>query len=177
MPSHILFLGSRDTSLSVMAAAFARQVAGRECTTSFAALESDSPNPMAMAVLSEIIKDTSSLKTVSIAKLQAPVNLVVAMDAAAAEACPNIPGSPCLLNWNLWEPDATNGSETALKENFRSVRDTIRRLVGDFFDRGYLDTMAECSAKFEIVFDNISDGIIGHNLDRTITHFNRSPNA
>jgi PAS domain S-box-containing protein len=174
MPRHILFLGSRDTSLSAMAAAFARPLAGKKCTVSFAAMKSDTIHPVAMAVLADAVPDTASLKPVAIGELQTPVSLLIAMDAAAMTACPPLAGSPCTLNWDLWEPLAANGPETTLRENFRSVRDAIRRLVSDLFERGFLDTVTQCRANFDIVFDNISNGIIGHDMNRTITHFNRA---
>jgi PAS domain S-box-containing protein len=173
MPCHILFVGSRDASLSAMAAACARPLAGKAHTVSFAAVGSGEPHPAVKALLSEASPEANSLKPLALANLRTPVDLAVAMDSTAAEQCPPLPGNPCFLNWNLWEP-ATSGPEAAVKDNFRSVRDAIRRLTVDLFERGYLSALAQCRNRFEVVFDNISDGIIGHDLKRIITHFNRA---
>jgi PAS domain S-box-containing protein len=172
MPAHILFLGSHDASLSVLAAAAARARAGARLTISFASISGVPARPAALTMLAD--SERRGMEPSALASLTQPVDLLVTMDANAWANRPPLPGSPVALNWNLWTPETTGGTDVALRENFRALHVTIRQLVGDLFDRGYLDAFLSDRDRFDLVLDNISDGLIGHTLERRITHFNRA---
>jgi PAS domain S-box-containing protein len=54
------------------------------------------------------------------------------------------------------------------------VRDEIRRLVDDLLDRGYLAALAASQECETLILDNISDGIIAHDMNRRIFEFNKA---
>jgi PAS domain S-box-containing protein len=60
---------------------------------------------------------------------------------------------------------------------FREVRDTIRRLTDDFFDRGYLAAFEEARQCTSLILNNISDGIIAHDLHRRVFFYNTAAEA
>ncbi|MBA4388933.1 MAG: sigma-54-dependent Fis family transcriptional regulator [Verrucomicrobia bacterium] len=46
--------------------------------------------------------------------------------------------------------------------------------MDDFFERGYLKSFVQAKAQTDLILDNISDGIIAHDIKRRIFYFNAS---
>jgi PAS domain S-box-containing protein len=100
---------------------------------------------------------------------QLDIDIVIALSANAAQACPVLPGRPQIIRWNLAEVSDDLPDPAAA---YNSLRDTIRRLLDDFFKRGYLEALAESRHCSSLILDNISDGIIAHDANRRIFYFN-----
>ncbi len=98
-------------------------------------------------------------------------DIVISLCHTATERCPMPPGCMESIEWNI-APPVTSGSEDAQLESYRAVRDTIRRLVDDFFDRGYFDAFKTVRCHERLILDNVSDGIMAHDLEGRIFHFN-----
>ena len=90
----------------------------------------------------------------------------------SASKCPILPGHPEQVDWNLTFPVSISGKKGL--EALRAVRDEVKRLVGDLFDRGYLNALVNAKCCADMILDNISDGIIAHDLDRKIFFFNEA---
>ncbi len=136
-------------------------------------------HPMAIEVMAEVDVDISGHKSKAITDLDSlDFDLVVSLCDQAAKNCPVLPGNPERVNWNLPDParevdDGGLDGEAGLAV-FRKSRDEIKRLVDDLFDRGYLDALVEAKRCAEIVINNITDGIIAHDMKRRIFHFNKA---
>jgi len=107
-------------------------------------------------------------------------DLVITMCKESSRACPILAGNPIRVNWNLEDPSAQVSSQGPLSGEiseddlavFRRSRDGIALLVEDLFAHGYARALAEAKCQADMIIDNISDGIIAHDLDRRIFYFN-----
>jgi len=130
-------------------------------------------HPLIRRVLSEAGAEADGIRRVEVSGLYAErPHVVIAVTREGWDACPLLPGRPALVNWNLEKPCAGLKDEAELLECLRRSRDEILRLVGDFFDRGYLAALTDAESAAELVIESISDGIIAHDLQRRIIYFN-----
>jgi PAS domain S-box-containing protein len=151
-----------------------------------AGLEATEVNPMAIKVMAEAGVDIARQRSKSMDDLESlDFDVVISLCDRAARTCPVLPGNPEVVNWNLPDPAAAAAEEQKPEntpaENeeaglavFRPIRDQIRHLVDDLFDKGYLRALAEAKSYAKVVLDNISDGIIAHDLNRRIFYFNKA---
>ncbi len=80
-----------------------------------------------------------------------------------------LPGQAKKIGWNL--PDPSISGEY---KDFCKTRDKIKQLVEDFFKRGYLKAFVNDNNIANIVLNNLSEGIIAHDIDRNIVFFNNA---
>jgi len=151
----------------------ARNAPGIEVTS--AGTAAGKLHPAAVKVMAEVGVDISGQRSKSLAQLESlDFDVAITMCEQAAEACPLLPGNPRTVAWNLPDPSAADGDETAVLSVFRKSRDEIRRLVDDLFDRGYLTALAEAQRCAFLILDNVSDGVIAHDMSRRIILFNKA---
>jgi len=174
--SSILFLCSANACRSQMAEAFARSMAPGGVRIESAGMHAaPRVNPLAVQVMQDAGFDISGNKAKNMYELDNPVfKLVITLCEEAAEQCPELPGAPARVGWNLFNPEKAAGSEEEILAVFRDTRDKIRQLVDDLFHRGYFNTFMAQKRNFDAVLDNLSDGILVHDLNRRILHFNRA---
>jgi len=135
--------------------------------------EAGAIDPRAIQVMSEVGIDISDQPHKQLADLNASAaDLVIALSETAKLDCSVLPGSPALVRWDV--PDPVQSSETDALNNFRRVRDIIKRRVEDLFAGGYLPALVAQKHNSEIILDHFSDGIIAHDLNRRITWFNQA---
>ena len=173
--TRILFLCSANACRSQMAEGFARarQQGGLEILS--AGTRPTRVHPLAIKVMAEAGVDLSAYRSKSLDDFDTlNFDVVITLCSQAAEGCPVLPGNPELVKWNLPDPDAARGSEETVLAAFRNSRDEIRRLVDDFFERGYLSALVEAKRCADMILNNISDGIIAHDLNRRIFYFNHA---
>jgi sigma-54 dependent transcriptional regulator, acetoin dehydrogenase operon transcriptional activator AcoR len=174
-PVRILFVCSRNACRSQMAEGFARARREPDVEVYSAGTGPTAVHPMAQRVMAEVGIDIARQASKPVATLPVRMfDVVITLCAAAAEACPLFPGLPAAVDWNLPNPDAVQGDEAVVLKTFRESRDTIRRLVDDLFDRGYLLALARAGARQDAVLNTISDGILAHDRSRRIFLFNRA---
>ena len=137
--------------------------------------EASQVNPTAIEVMKEAGIDISGHTSKSLHDLDSlDFDLLIALCDQAARNCPVLPGNPERVNWNLPDPAAATGSREDVLSTFRQVRDEIKRLVDDLFDRGWLAALVEAKRAAELIIDNIPVGIIAHDLERRVFYFNRA---
>ncbi len=130
---------------------------------------------LASRVMKEVAVDISSQKSKSIGSLETDIfDVVITLSRESADACPVLPGHPNRVDWNLSDPSAAKGGEAAALAAFRKSRDEIHSLVDSLIDRGYLASLSEATQCENLILDNISDGIIAHDLHRRIFFFNKA---
>jgi len=127
---------------------------------------------LAISVMSEHGIDISKQAPKKISRLKKyRFDLVVTLCASAKENCPPLAGSPTIVHWNLDDPAATTGGKPMRKKAFRDCADEIKRLVYDLFDRGYFEAFTTQKKNIERILNNISEGVIAHDINRKIFYF------
>jgi PAS domain S-box-containing protein len=171
----VLFLCSRNSARSQMAEGFARTLNPKDVHIASAGTEAGELHPMATRVMAASDIDISGHKSKTLADLPSlDFDIVITLCSRAAETCPLFPGNPHRIDWNLPDPAAVKGDEKELHLFFEESRDTIRRLVDDFFNRGYLAALVAATQSTRLILDNIWDGIVAHDLERRIVYFNKA---
>ncbi len=174
--NRVLFLCTGNSCRSQMAEAFARGASPDGVETISAGTDpAASVNPLAVTVMKEIGIDISNHKTRDMKSFDSiAFDAVITLCNHARENCPPLPGTPPVIPWNLPDPASATGTDEEIIEVFRNSRDRIRQLVFDFFERGYYDVILSMKRQFSTVLNNLTDGIIVHDLDRRILHFNKA---
>ncbi|OVE74732.1 hypothetical protein BVX97_06410 [bacterium E08(2017)] len=171
----ILFYCTGNTCTSQMAAGFvrARNEPGIEAFS--AGSEPAAVNAHTSEVMKEVGVDMMGLDSGRLNDHTAgSVDLVVTMCEVSADSCPILPGHPEQVDWKLSHVDIDDNASDDLIGELRAVRDEIKRLVDDLFDRGYLAALLDAKFTAEMIINNISDGIIAHDMDRKIFYFNKA---
>lgn len=101
-----------------------------------------------------------------------PFDLVVCFSDKTKLAYPVLPGNPAVVYWGLPGPLAKNDNPDIAA--YRSLRDSICRMVEDLLQQGYLPALAQAKKNAKLVLDNLHEGILAHDLNRNIFFFNRA---
>ncbi len=171
----ILFLCSRNAASSQMAEAFAYARSEEEATIVSAGIEVAPLHPMAIKVMAEVGIDLSGAIPKRLEDIEdQDFDIVITLCNDVADRLPVLPGFPLTVHWNLNPPGDVEGSEEVVLRAFRQSRDEIKRLVDDLFDKGYVAAMRFARECESMLLDNVSDGILAHDLSRRIFHFNKA---
>ncbi|MFH0910520.1 MAG: sigma 54-interacting transcriptional regulator, partial [Planctomycetota bacterium] len=177
---HLLFLDKSNALRSQMAEGFARARMPEGVSVASAGYSvADSVHPLAVEVMAEIGIDISRQTPKSFSYLSPQeLDVVICMCQSSARECSMLlPGQPPQVNWDLPDPRDVSGDHDSLRASFRRVRDMIRRLVEDLFDRGYLQALTSSHRKAHLILDSLSEGIIAHDLKRRIFYFSGAAEA
>ncbi len=172
----ILFLCTGNAGRSQMAAAFAGRLAPRGVEITCAGDALQDILPAAARVMGQIGLDINPqvTRTLNDVELE-PFDVVVTLCNNAREICPTFPGSPARIHWPLTDP-AKHSCEDSVpaEEVFRKVRDDIRQRVEGLFQYGFLESIRQVRLTLGSLLDNLTDGVLAHDLERRIFFFNRA---
>ena len=172
---HILFVGGRDANCSAMAAAFANAKGRTSVEASYAGVHSGAVSSLAWRVLSEFQVAPPQRDGLLISRLGALVpDLVITLCVEAGDASVVLPGNPIQLHWGGAETPIARGDPELQLKILRAHCSTLKRLVDDLFERGYLDALLASKRTSDMVLDQISEGIIAHDMNRRILFFNKA---
>ncbi len=87
---------------------------------------------------------------------------------------PAIPGNPVLIHWNIEDPPQLSHDLQSDQVSWERILQRIRHLVDDLLNQGYLDALVQTRKNSELILDNLSEGIIAHDLNRQFFFFNRA---
>ncbi len=171
----ILFLDTKNDARSLMAEGFANALHIPEIEIVSAGITAIEIDPMAIKVMGEAGVDISKMKPKEFESLEnKSFDIVVTLSEKAAKWCPLFIGHPQQVNWNLADPAAIKGEENTTRATFCNTRDHIKQLVEDLFNKGYFQSLCAALRCESLILDNVSEGIIAHDLNRKITMFNKS---
>ncbi|MBN1556884.1 MAG: sigma 54-interacting transcriptional regulator [Lentisphaerae bacterium] len=174
-PTRILFVCTHNACRSQMAEGFARARGAQGVEVFSAGTAAGDIHPLTRRVMAEAGVDIAGQRAKTLDALpDVSFDVVVTLCGHAAETCPILPGYPPRVNWNLPDPAAVQGDAATVLRAFRDARDTIRRLVDDLFERGYLAALTGARRSEALILDHISDGIMAHDFNRRIFFFNRA---
>jgi sigma-54 dependent transcriptional regulator, acetoin dehydrogenase operon transcriptional activator AcoR len=173
--SRIMFLSDPNATLGVMAMGFAKNHRHERMELIAGGMEAPAVTGMAAKVMAEIGIDIGVIRPIHSATVSPPdLDVVIALCGKAQTFCLPLPGYPLCVNWNLQDPAIVRGDAETILTAHRRARDELRRLVDDFFERGYASALAASRQTSNLVLSNISDGILAHDLKRRIFYFNRA---
>ncbi len=69
--------------------------------------------------------------------IDVPFDYVITVCDNAAESCPIFPGPAQRIHWGFPDPAAVEGSDEALLEAFRVVRDAIEQQLGQWLNANH----------------------------------------
>ncbi|MFW5856780.1 MAG: sigma 54-interacting transcriptional regulator [Planctomycetota bacterium] len=171
----ILFLCNDNAVRSPMAEAIALEVAGDAARIlSAGTAPADRVDPEVVGALAEIglVPPPDAPRAFGDVALN-DITVVISLCRRASQECRlRLPGQPVRIDWDLPDPHGMDG--VPFPEAVRTLRDEIRRLVQDFFQRGYLQACREVRGRVELILDSLNEGIIAHDLDRRILYFNQA---
>jgi len=173
--TRVLFVCPNDSCWGQMAAGFAlaRQRPDADiCCTGCAA---GRIHPAAVKVMAEVGLDISGNRCRTVTEMQTPAaDIIVELGGPAAGKVPFLACGTERVNWGLSDPADVRGEEATVLMAFRETRDRLRRLVDEFFDRGYFLALGQVRQCADVILNTISDGIIAHDLKRRIFYFNEA---
>jgi len=172
----ILFVCTGNAGRSQMAAAFAERVAPKSVEIASAGDVRQDVLPTAGRVMQEVgLAIGPRVDRTLEAVASEPFDVVVTLCNNARELCPTFPGSPARIHWPLIDP-ARQQTATAAEADtiFRQVRDEIRQRVEGLFQYGFLESIHQVRLTLGSLLDNLTDGVLAHDLDRRIYFFNRA---
>jgi len=172
----ILFVCTGNAGRSQMAAAFAGGVAPKGVEITSAGDVRQDILPAAGRVMDELGLAMSRRVDHTLEALASqPFDVVVTLCNNARELCPTFPGSPARIHWPLVDPARQQtGTPDEADAVFRQVRDEIRHRVEGLFQLGFLESIHQVRLTLGSLLDNLTDGVLAHDLDRRIYFFNRA---
>jgi sigma-54 dependent transcriptional regulator, acetoin dehydrogenase operon transcriptional activator AcoR len=174
----ILFLCNANSCRSQMAEGFAKVAAPEDVEVFSAGADSTigTLNPLAVKVMAEVGIDISAHFSKTIVDLpRREFDLVISLCWQAEKSCPVMSGAPTIINWGLAEPSELPADDDGQQlQNFREMRDKIGQLVEDLFSRGYLKGILQTRNLNTALMDGLAEGILAHDANRRIFHFNRA---
>ena len=174
----LLFLCNKNACASQMAEAFALARAHEDVEITSAGIDVAPLHPVTIKVMAEVGIDLSKAEPRKLDQLVPnDFDVVVTLCRETASNIPVLPGLPVCVHWNLHNPSEVTGSDAHVLTAFRQARDEIKRLVDDLFDKGYLSALQFARACEGMILDNVSDGIMAHDMKRQIFHFNKAAEA
>ncbi len=126
----VLFLCTGNSCRSQMAEGYLRHLGKGQVQALSAGIEAHGKNPRAIAIMAEDGVDISGQESTRLGDdMLQGVDLVVTVCGHADEHCPVLPSGIRRLHWPLPDPAKATGSEEEILQQFRSVRDDVRRRV------------------------------------------------
>jgi len=172
----ILFICTGNSGRSQMAAGFARALQPRNMEIVCAGDRHWQINPVATRVMEEAGVAVPPRVESTIEEISTkPFDLVITLCNSAREMCPVFPGSPARIHWPLVNPARKVNDPSVLREDlYRQVLEDIQRRVTSLFQDGFLDSILQVRITFTSLLDNLTDGVMAHDLDRRIYYFNEA---
>ncbi len=171
----ILFICKRNSVSSQMAEAFARQMAPPEIEVLSAGMEpGDALHPLAVSVMEEYGLDLSAHYPKKITDLKSrrfDVAITVCPD--IQNDCPPLAGAPATIPWQVADPVVYGDSGPEAVQAFKNTAAEIKSLVEGFFSRGYFAAFFAQKKNTDRIIDNLSEGVLAHDLNRIIFYFSR----
>ena len=171
-PIQLLFLSTEDSIRSRIAAAFAAVRLGEQGEIVTAGSQpAKEVHPHVHLVLAEfgVSPAQHSPRHIDDVLLHHTHITIALSDEVALNNPMVLPGQPAMVCWRV-----SPISENAELDVFRAIRDEIKTLVDDFFNRGYFSAFIDMKQRSQSLLDALSEGIIAHDNKRRIFAFNRS---
>lgn len=136
---NILVLCTGNSCRSQLLHGYLHQLLGERATVYSAGVETHGLNPRAVRVMAEDGLSIAHHTSNHVAEYAAvPFAYVLTVCDHAQEMCPVFPSSAQKLHHNFPDPARATGSEEAIMQQFRAVRDHIKAYAQDFAHQYFL---------------------------------------
>jgi PAS domain S-box-containing protein len=170
----ILFLASGRSNLHLMAECLARRIAPKRVEIISANMSPVDLDPLASSVMAEKGFDLAAVPSRSPLDVELfTFDLVVTLGDFDQSCRPNLPGMPPHLHWDLPQPRPSDNPERSL-ELLREARDLLAQRVDALVASGVLHALFVSRRNFELILDNLGEGVIAHTMSRRIFYFNQA---
>ena len=92
-------------------------------------------------------------------------DVVVVLSDACADRCLSLPGIPHVLRWRMDLSDTADAG---------SLMELAERHANEYFKNGYHDALMSARRAERLILENVSDGIIAHDMKRRLFYFNHA---
>ncbi|MBN1867250.1 sigma 54-interacting transcriptional regulator [Candidatus Sumerlaeota bacterium] len=174
----LLLVSRQGVSRSRMAAGFILHRCGHGVQVWCAGSDAEPVHPVAVQVMAEEGIDISGIEKHALESIRdLEFDVVITFCPRDEADCPMLTGKPEVVNWDLPEPPPLPESPEEILATFRRLREELRELVVHLLDRGYLTALAMAKRQSDLILNNLTEGIIAHDLDRRIVCFNDAAEA
>ena len=135
----ILFLCTRNSTLSQMAEAFLKRITFNRVDAFSAGIKPGTVHPIGIKVMKELGIDISKNRSKSVNEYYHDrFDYVITIDDDARVKSPTFQGSHTKIHKSLDDPADLKGSDSEKMESFRLTRDQIKDWLTDFAERYHL---------------------------------------
>lgn len=166
--------------MSAMALRFAQEFADETTTVSAAVLhDGNYQHPLAADSMAEAGLPLGEDGPPALAEVDlTAVDVVVTLCSEASRSFRSVlPGQPTQIDWTLPHPATSDRQEAdphAMQASLRQLRAELRARCECLFQYGTLETIGEQRRLATLILENLSEGVIVHDLNRKILYFNRA---
>lgn len=129
----VLVLCTGNSCRSQIAEGFLRHFAGDKATIYSAGVETHGVNPKAIQIMAEEGIDISAHTSNNVIEYKAiDFDYVITVCDNAKERCPYFPTKAQKFHYNFPDPAKASGTDAQVMEEFRSVRELIKKYSRDF---------------------------------------------
>lgn len=137
---NILVLCTGNSCRSQIAEGYLRHFAGSKANIYSAGIETHGVNPRAIEIMKRDGIDISAHTSNHINEyLDIDFDFVITVCDNAKESCPYFPTRAIKLHYNFPDPAKSAGSEKEIMEQFREVREMIRKYIQNFANENLKD--------------------------------------
>jgi arsenate reductase (thioredoxin) len=130
----VLFLCTENSCRSQMAEGLINHDLKGEVQAFSAGVRTTRVNPRAIQVMAELGIDISQQRSKSVDEFSdEQFDLAITLCDQAQKQCPMFPGAARLIHMGFPDPAKATGTEAEIMDEFRKVRDDIRRQTVSFF--------------------------------------------
>jgi PAS domain S-box-containing protein len=170
----ILFLGSRRNCLQLMAEGLARTLIPPSVEIMSVTIAPAELLPAAVLVMAESGIDISAMPLRSVLDVEVFLfDLVITLGDFDQACLPPLPGMPPHLHWNVPDPSPLK-EENVLIEELRASREALRDRVKTLLASGIIDALAATRRNFELILDNLREGVAAYTRAGRIFYFNKA---
>jgi sigma-54 dependent transcriptional regulator, acetoin dehydrogenase operon transcriptional activator AcoR len=169
----VLFYSAQSELLCYVAEKFAKEIAREGVQITSGCKKAQPLDKKTITMLSGwgIVLSNRHTKKLSDLNL-AHFDIMVALTDDLEGIYVDLPGMPLLFRWNLADP-LREGKDLSQAE-FLAVQKELRRRIENIFTGDCLAAFLSSKRNNERMLDHLADGIIVHDVHRTITWFNQS---
>ena len=170
----ILFLASGRSNVHLMAEGLARQAEQKQVEVISATMSPPEIRPLAARVMREVGVEIIGLPQRTPLDIELFMfDLVITLGDFDQACRPNLPGMPPHLHWDVPEPRHRDAEDVAINK-LRRARDTLRKRLNTLFASEMLHALLVTRKNFELILDNLLDGVMAHTTSRRIFYFNQA---
>ncbi len=130
MTQRVLFICTHNSARSQMAEGWLRNLGGAQFEAFSAGTEATRVRPLAIRAMAEVGIDIAGQQSKTLDRyLDEPIDAVITVCDAAAEACPVFLGAKRQRHWSFPDPSQATGTEEEQLAVYREVRDAIRSRI------------------------------------------------